>query len=323
MAFGDYLASEIAHDFGDGLLTRREALRRLGLFGMTAAAAGALLAACASDSGSSKATAPTGGPSPTSGPSSTSGPSPTSGPGSPGEPLLGTHSGPGTGTARSQPITFPGDAGPLQGAFAAPPQANAGVLVIHENRGLQPHFVDLVGRLANEGMAALCVDLLSRQGGTATFSDPAAAPAALAAAPTEQLVADLRRGIDELERRVPGKKLGVVGFCFGGGMTWSLLAAGEQRLAAAVPFYGPTPSNPDFRRAKAAVLAVYGELDARVNAGRAAAEAALTQAGLEHTVRVYPGADHAFFNDTGTRYNEGAARQAYSDMLDWFRRHLS
>src|SRR2546423_888511 len=90
--------------------------------------------------------------------------------------------------------------------------------------------------------------------------------AARAAAPADRLVADLRAGVDELERRAPRFKLAAVGFCFGGGLTWQLLAAGEPRLAAAVPFYGPAPENPDFSRSKAAVLGIYAELDARVNA---------------------------------------------------------
>ncbi|HJR24824.1 MAG TPA: dienelactone hydrolase family protein, partial [Acidimicrobiales bacterium] len=114
-----------------------------------------------------------------------------------------------------------------------------------------------------------------------------------------------------------------VGFCFGGGMVWALLDAGEVRLAAAAPFYGPAPEGADFSGAQAAVLAVYGELDDRVNASRDAATAALEAAGLEHEVKTFPGADHAFFNETGPRYDEAAATQAYADLLDWFGRHLA
>jgi carboxymethylenebutenolidase len=197
------------------------------------------------------------------------------------------------------------------------------MLVIHENRGLTPHFFDVVSRFARDGYSALCVDLLSAQGGTASLTDPAAAPAALANAPTERLVADLQAGIDELQRRVPGVKLGAVGFCFGGGMVWNLLQAGEQRLAAAIPFYGPAPDNPDFGRARAAVYAIYAERDERVNASRDRAESALKAAGLTYEVRTFAGADHAFFNDTGPRYNEQAAREAYRAVLDWLGRYLA
>ncbi len=94
-------------------------------------------------------------------------------------------------------------------------------------------------------------------------------------ASTERLVGDMKAGLDELERRAPGAKLGAIGFCFGGGMVWALLDAGDERLAAAIPFYGPAPSTPDFSGNTAAVLGVYAEQDARVNASRDTAEAAL------------------------------------------------
>jgi carboxymethylenebutenolidase len=166
------------------------------------------------------------------------------------------------------------------------------------------------------------VDLLSAQGGTASLQDPAQAPTALASAPAGALLSDLRSGINELVRRVPGAKVGVVGFCFGGGIVWQLLGAGEARLAAAVPFYGPAPDKPDFTRAKAAVLSFYGEKDARVDATKERADAALQAAGLVHESHVYPGADHAFFNDTGPRYNPDAASQAWRATMDWFGRYL-
>jgi len=137
------------------------------------------------------------------------------------------------------------------------------------------------------------------------------------------MVADMRSGIDELQRRVPNQKIGMIGFCFGGGMTWTLLAAGEPRLAAAAPFYGPTPANPDFSGSKAAVLAVYGALDARVNGTRDAAVSALQAAGLTFEVKEYPDANHAFFNDTGPSYNATAATQAYAAVLDWYGRYLA
>jgi len=298
MALRSYLVGEVTEDFSDGLLTRREALRRLTLLGLSVSSATALLAACGDGGGQPGAT---GGTSPAA--ASTPGAAASGNPG--------------------QPVRFAGPAGELQGAWAAATDPKGVLLVIHENRGLTPHFFDLVRRFANEGYSALCVDLLSAQGGTASLEDPAAAPTTLANTPPDQLVADLRAGIDELERRVPDAKVGVVGFCFGGGMTWNLLQAGEQRLAAAVPFYGPAPENPDFSQAKAAVLAIYGEQDERVNASRDRAEAALKAAGLTYQIRTFPGAGHAFFNDTGPRYNAEAAQQAYQEVLDWYGQHLS
>jgi carboxymethylenebutenolidase len=296
MALREYLIGEVTEDFADGLLTRREALHRLGLLCLSASSAAALLAACGD--GADEA-AP--GPRPS--------------------PAIGSPQGTASpGAAES--VRFPGPAGELQAAWAAPAEPRAAVLVIHENRGLTPHFADLVGRLAEDDYGALCVDLLSAEGGTGALSDPAAAPAALAAAPLDRLLGDLRAGIGELQDRVPDSKIGAVGFCFGGGMAWNLLNVAEQRLAAVVPFYGPAPENPDFSGARAAVLGIYAELDDRVNASRERAEAALKAAGLTYQIRTFAGVDHAFFNDTGPRYNPEAAGQAYAALLDWFARHL-
>jgi carboxymethylenebutenolidase len=309
MALRDYLVGEVAEDFVDGLLSRREALRRLGLLGLGASSAGLLLAACAG-------TAPSG-TAPSNAAPSNAAPSTT--------PPGGEPPGRGPGVSRGSEVRFAGPAGELRGAWAAPAagQAKGALLVVHENRGLTDHFYDLVGRFAGVGYGALCVDLLSAQGGTAALADPAQAPTALANAPAADLLADLRAGLDELGRRVPGTKVGAVGFCFGGGMVWQLLNAGEARLAAAVPFYGPAPDNPNFTRAKAAVLAVYGALDARVDATIPRVEAALRAAGLHYQVRVFDGADHAFFNDTGQRYQPDAARAAWSATLDWFGTYLT
>ena len=140
--------------------------------------------------------------------------------------------------------------------------------------GLTDHIRSIPPRFASDGYSALAIDWLSEEGGTTAVGGEAEATAALGQAPPERLIADLRAGIDELERRERNAKRAVIGFCFGGGLTWQLLAAGEPRLAAAAPFYGPAPANPDFSGSKAAVLAVYGELDSRVNATRDGAVAA-------------------------------------------------
>jgi carboxymethylenebutenolidase len=124
-------------------------------------------------------------------------------------------------------------------------QPRGTVLVIHENRGLTDHIKNVAGRLAASGFAALALDLLSEEGGTGKYTDPAQATAALNAAPPGRFVADMQAAVGELQRRVPGKKTAAMGFCFGGGMIWQLLAAGEPRLAAAAPFYGPLPGRAD------------------------------------------------------------------------------
>jgi len=306
MAFEEYVRSEIVADCAEGLLSRREALRRLMLLGVGAAAAGTLLAGCGddskkSDSASSSSTAPSSSTTTAAGTAAPVGPAPLA----------------------TEAVTFAGPAGQLKGSWSAAPTAKGAVLIIHENQGLTAHFVTLPGRLAASGYSALAVDLLSRKGGTGAFTDPGAATAALTGLPLPDLVADLRAGLDELLRRAGGHKPGVMGFCFGGGLVWSLLAAGEARLAAACPFYGPLPDNHDFSKAKAAVLAFYGETDSRVDATRDAAVAALEAAKLTHEIKVEPGAGHAFFNETKPSYVPAAAADAYAALLDWFGRYLS
>lgn len=297
-----YIAEEIATDHIDGLLSRREALRRLALLGIGTAAAGSLIAAC----GEKRAASPA--------PASSTGAG-----GTPTEPPPGMQS-----ALPTEAITWDGPRGRLQGAWAGSSGTRGAVLVIHENKGLNDWVRSVAGRLAGIGYSALAIDLLSEEGGTATFTDPAKATAALAAAPPDRFVADLRSGLDELQRRTPGHTLGVVGFCFGGGLVWRLLAAGEPRLSAAVPFYGPAPDAPDFSGSKnAAVLAFYGALDERVNGSEPAARQALRNAGLVNEIVIEPGADHAFFNDTGKRYNAAAADDAWQRLQNWFARHLS
>lgn len=224
----------------------------------------------------------------------------------------------------TEPIAWAGPRGELQGAWAPAQNPRGAVLVIHENKGLNDWVRSVAGRLAGTGYSALAIDLLSEEGGSATFSDPAEATAALAKVEPPRFIADLRSGLDELTRRAPDRKLGAVGFCLGGGMVWQLLAAGEPRLAAAVPFYGPTPDDANFAGSKgAAVLGIYGALDDRVNASEPVARAALEQSGLNFELVTEPGADHAFFNDTGKRYDPAAAAEAWKRLQDWLSRYLT
>jgi carboxymethylenebutenolidase len=181
----------------------------------------------------------------------------------------------------------------------------------------------VAGRFAASGYSALAIDLLSEEGGTGSFSDEFEAMAALGAVPTQRLVADLKAGVTELRRRLPGKRVAAVGFCFGGGMVWLLLTSGESRLAAAAPYYGPFPENGNLTGSNAAVLGIYAELDSRVNATRDAARDALKAARLRHEIVTFPDADHAFFNNTGPRYNAAAAAAAYRRVIGWFGRYVA
>jgi carboxymethylenebutenolidase len=299
---GRYLTEEVVVDYADGLISRREALNRLALLGVAAAMATPMLAAC--DAKREEAS-----PSPSPAVPSQTNPSAPAGP-----PALATEA-----------ITFTGaENRTLQGAWAKAQSPKGSVLVIHENRGLTDHLRSVAGRLAASGYNAIAIDLLSAEGGTAKFTDPAQATAALNAVPPARFVADLKAGIDELLRRGVGLKVGVTGFCFGGGQTWALLNAGDPRINAAIPFYGPAPDSPNFAGSpNAAVMAIYGELDERVNATRERAQAALAKAGLPHEMVTFPGANHAFFNDTGARYDQKSAQEAYQRVLDWFGRYLA
>ena len=297
--FQRYLAEEIAEDHADGLVSRREALRRLGLLGLTGVAAASLLAgAVAADAKALTSGASSGG---------------STADRTAKVAALPTHE-----------ITFRGPRGRrLIGAWASARQPRGGVLVIHENRGLTESIRAVAGRLAASGYSALAIDLLSAEGGTKSFADEFEAMAALGAVAPSRFVADMKAGVTELRRRVPGKKVAAIGFCFGGGMTWLLLASKEPRLAAAVPFYGPFPDAGNLAGSNAAVLGVYAELDARVNASRAAARTALRTAGLKHAIVTFPGVDHAFFNPTSSRHDPAAAAAAYRRMLNWFGTYLA
>jgi carboxymethylenebutenolidase len=297
-----YIAEEIAADHLDGLLTRREAMRRLDLLGVGTASATALIAGCAKQQKPAYAPA---GPTPTLGTTTSSQP-------------------PGMANALpTSAVTWPGPQGQLQAVWAQAVNPKAGVLVIHENKGLNDWVRSVAGRLAGAGYSALAIDLLSEEGGTGTFQDPVQATAALGKIAPDRFTQDLNSSVAELQLRVPGQKVGTVGFCFGGGLVWQLLASGAPALAAAVPFYGPLPDNPDFSASKAAVLGIYAALDTRVTASQPAAKAALDRAGLVNEMVVEPNADHAFFNDTGPRYNAFAAADAWQRLLDWFGRYLT
>jgi carboxymethylenebutenolidase len=291
-----YLAEEIAEDHADGIITRREAMRRLGLLGVGAAAASSLLAKPAAARRRRSRT------------------------------RRGRSSSRGKvvewAVVPTETITFPGPRVTLMGAWAPAAKPRGGVLVIHENRGLNDHIRSVAGRLAAVGFSALAIDLLSEEGGTGAFPDEGAVQAALARIPPERFDEDMQAGVTELSRRLPDKKLAATGFCFGGGMVWRLLASGERRLSAAAPFYGPFPDGGNLEDAKAAVLAIYGGLDARVNATRDAALAAVEAARLKHKFVTFAGADHAFFNDTGPRFNAAAAAEAYRRLIRWFERFL-
>jgi carboxymethylenebutenolidase len=195
-------------------------------------------------------------------------------------------------------------------------------MVCHENRGLVEHIRDVTRRLAKAGYAALAVDLLSRDGGTAKV-DPAQVPGKLTANPAQN-VADFQAAFKYLQTlpSIQKANIGMVGFCFGGGVTW-MVATAIPYLKAAVPYYGPNPPLSDVPKIRAAVLAMYGADDQRIDAGIPDIEAAMKQNGKTFEKVVYPGAGHAFNNDTGASWNEQASYDAWQKTLDWFKKYLS
>ena len=295
-----YLAEEVAEDLADGIITRREALKRLGLMGITGASATALLASFTPHAAAKGGDRHRGH----------------------GHDRGGRGRTTDWAPAAVEEITFPGPAGTLMAAWAEAERPRGGVLVIHENRGLNAHTRRVAGRFAATGWSALALDLLSRRGGTGAFPDEEAVMAALneLAATPEVFDADMKAAVTELSNRVGRRAdLAAIGFCFGGGMIWRLLDAREPRLAAAAPFYGPFPTGGDLKGNRAAVLGVYGGLDDRINATREAAQDALEAARLEHEILTFTEANHAFFNDTNAdRFDAAAAAEAWRRVIAWF-----
>lgn len=221
-------------------------------------------------------------------------------------------------------IVYPGDGTEIKG-YVARPKGNgkyAAVVVIHENRGLNPHIEDVARRVALAGYLALAPDALSPQGGT-----PADADQARDMFQKLDAVKNLNnfiKGFDYLKGRPDcNGKFGTVGFCWGGGMV-NQLAVHVPSLKAAVVFYGRQPEASEVPGIKAAVQLHYAGTDERINAGIPAYEEALKKANVKYELYSYEGAQHAFHNDTApTRYNEAAAKLAWERTIAFFQKNLS
>ncbi|MBT1699842.1 dienelactone hydrolase family protein [Fulvivirgaceae bacterium PWU4] len=220
-------------------------------------------------------------------------------------------------------ITYPGDGTEMK-AYLARPRGDAkygAVVVIHENRGLNPHIEDVTRRAALEGFMALAPDALSPLGGTPTDEDKARGMfQQLDAAKT---ISNFAKAFDYLKTRKDcNGKFGCIGFCWGGAMA-NNLAVNVPDLKVAVPFYGRQPDAADVPKIKAMLQLHYAAQDERVNAGIAAYEEALKKAGKKYELFMYEGAQHAFHNDTApTRYNEAAAKLAWSRAMELFNKNL-
>jgi carboxymethylenebutenolidase len=312
--FQKYLADEFAEEYQEGRLSRRDALKMIASVTGSLLLANSILAACAPSLEENAVLNPTEATSalateaPTTGESST----PTTAP-------AGTVM-PDDPAVIASEVDIPTELPPLRGYMARPAgqQSAPVILICHENRGLTPHIQDVTRRFAKAGYAALAVDLVSRHGGSAEAGE-GNVPGILGGISPDQFVSDFVDGWKYIGEQpfAQAERVGMAGFCFGGGVTW-LMAARMPELRAAVPFYGPHPPLEEVPNIQAAVRAIYGELDGRINGGIPAIEQAMQENNKVFEAIVYPNADHAFHNDTGSRYNAEAATDAWSKTLEWF-----
>lgn len=218
----------------------------------------------------------------------------------------------------------PTGTGNVRGYLARPVNAGAtqlpAVLVIHENRGLNPHIEDITRRLALDGFMAFAPDALTSLGGYPGNEEKAVA--AFATLDRNKILEDFVAAAQWLKARPDSSgKLGAVGFCFGGGIV-HMLSIRVPDLAAGVPFYGNTPDPTDAAKVKAPLLVQQADVDERINASWPAYEAALKAAGAKYTAYRYPGTQHGFNNDTTPRYDESAARLAWGRTIAFFKTNL-
>ena len=218
----------------------------------------------------------------------------------------------------------PKGAGTMRGYLAQPAgesKKHPGVLVVHENRGLNPYIEDVARRLATEGFIAFAPDALTPLGGYP--GDDEKGKELQAKRKPEEMIEDFIAGAQWLQKNAGCTgKVGVVGFCYGGGIANTLAVRLPDVIQAAAPFYGRQPAAEDVPKIKAALLLHYAALDTRINEGWPAYEAALKQAGVHYTAYVYPNVNHGFHNDTTPRYDEAAAKLAWSRTIDFFKKTL-
>ena len=217
----------------------------------------------------------------------------------------------------------PKGGGKIRGLVAIPAgnkKKLPGVVVVHENRGLNPYIEDVARRLAVDGFIAFAPDALTPLGGYPGNDDDGRAMQSKR--DRNEMLEDFIAAYDFLKvnKECTGN-VGVVGFCFGGWIS-NMMAVRIPDLKAAVPFYGGQPSAEETAKIKAPLLLQYGELDTRVNEGIPAYEAALKANKVEYTIYIYPGVNHGFHNDTTPRYDEPAAKLAWQRTIDFFKQKL-
>lgn len=316
-----YVVEEFAGEYRERELSRRELLRKvLYVTGSVPLTASVLLALGCGDSSDEGTSASGANATATTAPRATEAPAtppPASGP--------GVTVQPSDAAIQVRDVSFKGAASDIKAYLARPASGTSfpAVVIIHENRGLVEHTKDIARRYAREGFVGLAVDLVSRQGGTG--ADAAQNTGALTRTNATDLVADLVSGVDYLKQQafVKANALGVTGFCFGGGYTFELAVASKD-MKAAVPYYGTAQRIVSrLGETQAAILAIYGGNDRGITGQSPQVEEQLKAAGKTYQIKIYDGANHAFFNDTGGSYNEAAAKDAWQITLAWFRKYLT
>jgi carboxymethylenebutenolidase len=218
----------------------------------------------------------------------------------------------------------PKGAGTMRGYLAWPASAKEplpAVLVIHENRGLNPYIEDVTRRFGVAGFLAFAPDALTPLGGYPGNDDEGRA--LQRKRDPEEMTQDFIAAAQLLRKHAMSNgKVGVVGFCFGGGMANALAVRIPDVIAAAVPFYGRQPAAEDVPKVQASLLIHYAELDRRINAGWPAYEKALKATKVPYTAHIYPGVNHGFHNDTTPRYDQAAAELAWQRTIDFFNANL-
>ena len=307
--FEEYFVREFVEEYRVGHMSRRDMMRRvLYITGGVASAAGLLGSLGVPTSAFAQAT-PAPAP-PAHAPS----------------PLSVAPDDPGVST---QWISFTNsNDGATIMAYEARPSDASGplpvILVCMRNQGVEPQIQDVARRWAKLGYIAAAVDLLSREGGTNGIADKAQIPALLSGADPNRHVSDFQAAADYYgtQSDADATRLGMNGFCFGGGIVWRSAEA-IQTLKAAVPFYGAPPPLDQVPNIQAAVLGVYSsDPNDFANNNRDGLDAALTAAGVTHQMNVYPDTHHDFYNDTGQAYNEQQALAAWGDAVKWMQTYV-
>jgi carboxymethylenebutenolidase len=291
---GDFMAEELkmlVREYEEGRVSRREFMRRAVMITGSLAAANSLIGGLLVPRSHAAQVAPN-------------------------DPAVLTHN-----------VTYEGKAGPVFGYLARPIKAGQypGVIVIHQNRGLEDHTRDVARSFAKEGYVALAPDFLSRQGGTTKVNSKGEGLSNIRElAPWQGVAEDAEAGLRYL-RVLPDvrrDRMGVVGFCWGGGMAF-ITATQSRDLKATVVYYGASPTPLDLvKDIQGPVMAHYGEKDAGINKGIPDTEAAMKKYNKVYDYKIYPGAQHAFNDDTTERYDAKAAKEAWERTMDFFKKNL-